>query len=284
MNKGLGASFFSQMDSEKPNQIYLIGSEESQGHCGYCKKESSSKSTFYIHAFSLAPKEYQNLIDRYMSGFNVRGWRRSGTTIYKADITKSCCCQYTIRLDTREFTPSKSMKKVVRKFGNSIAEADIEPCDAFITWEDSDLFVKSIGTAELGKLRVVLEPSSFAQDSFELWRLYQSQIHNDTPDKCISLLAYKTVSKKSYKSFLVESPLTQIESTGFSFGSFHQKYYLNGMLIAVAVIDILPSCISSVYFFYHPDHASKSLGVYSALREIAFTKCLTRLSPSYVYI
>ena len=37
-------------------------------------------------------------------------------------------------------------------------------------------------------------------------------------------------------------------------------------LIAVGVLDILPRCVSSVYFFYDPDYSFLSLGVYSALR------------------
>lgn len=50
------------------------------------------------------------------------------------------------------------------------------------------------------------------------------------------------------------------------YGSFHQQYWLDDKLIAVAVIDILPSCVSSVYFFYDPDYSFLSLGTYSSLR------------------
>jgi arginine-tRNA-protein transferase len=34
------------------------------------------------------------------------------------------------------------------------------------------------------------------------------------------------------------------------YGSYHQLYRIDGKLIAMAVLDILPSCISSVYFMY----------------------------------
>lgn len=37
-------------------------------------------------------------------------------------------------------------------------------------------------------------------------------------------------------------------------------------LVAVGVIDILPQCTSSVYFFYDPDYSFLSIGTYSALR------------------
>ncbi|XP_047739777.1 arginyl-tRNA--protein transferase 1 isoform X3 [Hyalella azteca] len=60
-------------------------------------------------------------------------------------------------------------------------------------------------------------------------------------------------------------------------GSFHQQYWLDGeKLIAVAVIDILPCCVSSVYFYYDPEYSFLSLGTYSSLRELALTRELGR--------
>lgn len=44
------------------------------------------------------------------------------------------------------------------------------------------------------------------------------------------------------------------------YGSYHQLYRLNGELIAMAVIDILPSCVSSVYFMYDKNWENYSLG------------------------
>ena len=53
-------------------------------------------------------------------------------------------------------------------------------------------------------------------------------------------------------------------STGW--GSFHEQFYIDGKLIAVGVLDILPHSVSSVYFYYDPEYSFLSLGVYSALR------------------
>uniref|UniRef100_A0A336LHV4 CSON010446 protein n=1 Tax=Culicoides sonorensis TaxID=179676 RepID=A0A336LHV4_CULSO len=60
------------------------------------------------------------------------------------------------------------------------------------------------------------------------------------------------------------------------YGSFHQQYWLDSCLIAVAVIDILPQCVSSVYFFYDPDFAFLSLGTYASLQELALTRELQK--------
>lgn len=70
------------------------------------------------------------------------------------------------------------------------------------------------------------------------------------------------------------------------FGSFHHQYYLDGVLVAVAVIDILPQCVSSVYFYYDPTYSFLSLGTYASLREIAlvreFAKTCPELSSYYL--
>ncbi|XP_038677249.1 arginyl-tRNA--protein transferase 1 isoform X5 [Scyliorhinus canicula] len=89
-----------------------------------------------------------------------------------------------------------------------------------------------------------------------------------------------------YTRFLCQSPL-QAENPPdgpvSGYGSFHQQYWLDGKIIAVGVIDILPQCISSVYLYYDPDYAFLSLGVYSALREIAFTTQLQKTVPNLRY-
>ncbi|XP_066535262.1 arginyl-tRNA--protein transferase 1 isoform X2 [Hoplias malabaricus] len=113
--------------------------------------------------------------------------------------------------------------------------------------------------------------------SYQVYKLYQMTIHHDPPDK---------PSESQFKRFLCDSPLeaeTSPDGPDGGYGSFHQQYWLDGYIVAVGVIDILPSCVSSVYFYYHPDFASLSLGSYSALREIAFTRQLQKQSPKLCY-
>ncbi|XP_032986937.1 arginyl-tRNA--protein transferase 1 isoform X2 [Rhinolophus ferrumequinum] len=110
--------------------------------------------------------------------------------------------------------------------------------------------------------------SSFSQ-SFSLYVKYQMAIHQDPPDECGKTEA--------------ENPPNGPDC---GYGSFHQQYWLDGKIIAVGVIDILPHCVSSVYFYYDPDYSFLSLGVYSALREITFTRQLHEKTPqlSYYYM
>ncbi|XP_039191190.1 arginyl-tRNA--protein transferase 1 isoform X1 [Crotalus tigris] len=106
------------------------------------------------------------------------------------------------------------------------------------------------------------------QESYQVYKRYQMIIHKDPPGK-------PTISQ--FTRFLCDSPLEAEHlpnGPDCGYGSFHQQYWLKAKLIAVGVIDILPKCVSSVYLYYDPDFSSLSLGVYSALREIAFTRQL----------
>ncbi|KAK1409345.1 hypothetical protein QVD17_35871 [Tagetes erecta] len=129
-------------------------------------------------------------------------------------------------------------------------------------------------------LEIRLKRSTFDPEEYELYRKYQIKVHNDTPDH---------VTESSYKRFLIDSPLIFVQSNGDAsvppcgFGSFHQQYLINGKLVAVGVIDILPKCLSSKYLFWDPDLAFLSLGKYSALQEINWVKENQNHCPSLQY-
>ncbi|KAF4357416.1 hypothetical protein F8388_017869 [Cannabis sativa] len=119
------------------------------------------------------------------------------------------------------------------------------------------------------KLEIYLTRSSFDPEEFALYRRYQINVHNDSPSR---------VTESSYRRFLVDTPLIFVPPTSdgtvppCGFGSFHQRYVIDGQLVAVGVIDILPRCLSSKYLFWDPDFAFLSLGKYSALQEINWVK------------
>ncbi len=57
---------------------------------------------------------------------------------------------------------------------------------------------------------------------------------------------------------LFESPIETLEL----------DYWLEAHLIGVGIVDLCPDALSSVYFFFDPDHARRSPGTFSALVEI----------------
>ncbi|CAB4054108.1 ATE1 [Lepeophtheirus salmonis] len=92
---------------------------EREGHfCGYCRGKTSNIS-YGMMAYALHPSDYKALMDR--------GWRRSGKYVYKPSYGKSCCAQYTIRSLAESFSPSKSQKKVLKKF-IAYLKNDKKPC------------------------------------------------------------------------------------------------------------------------------------------------------------
>ena len=67
------------------------------------------------------------------------------------------------------------------------------------------------------------------------------------------------------------------------FGAFHQQYRIDGKLVAVGVVDVLPLSLSSKYFFWDPEYAFLSLGkVRDATRRDAreLDRCLLSTSRS----
>ncbi|KAK3812288.1 MAG: arginine-tRNA-protein transferase [Benniella sp.] len=126
------------------------------------------------------------------------------------------------------------------------------------------------------RLRIKLEPSSFTDEKHALYVKYQMAVHKEPRSRC---------SAYGFTNFLVDTALTATKKDDWTeedpgFGSFHQCYYLDEQLIAVSVIDILPECISAVYFMYDPVYSVLSLGKYSAQREIALAQTLNA-KPGY---
>lgn len=119
------------------------------------------------------------------------------------------------------------------------------------------------------------EFKSTFKESYAVYRKYQMAVHDDKEEDC---------TEKQYRRFLCDSSLIPREGPqGWScgYGSYHQHYYIDGKLIMVGVVDILPDCLSSVYVYYDPDYAFLSPGVYSALREIELTRKLFLHCPTF---
>ena len=114
-------------------------------------------------------------------------------------------------------------------------------------------------------------------ESYMLYKKYQMAVHGDKEEE---------ISERSFRRFLCDTPLISLDGPrGWEnkYGSFHYQYYLDGKLIMVAVMDILPTYLSSVYVYYDPDYRWLELGVYSALREIELVQKLNRSKPEFQY-
>jgi arginine-tRNA-protein transferase len=99
---------------------------------------------------------------------------------------------------------------------------------------------------------------------FELFENYQRNVHHEKPHE---------ITPRGFTRFLCTSPLpTEVTASGKKLGTYHQCYRLDGRLIAMAVLDLLPNAVSGVYFMYHSDFEKWHLGKVSACREACLAK------------
>jgi len=89
---------------------YPSSSPTSSSSSSPTSKSSKSSKSYSVLADSISPSLYEELINR--------GWRRSGVHLYKPQNFSSCCPTLTIRLLTREFKPTKSQRKILKKMEN----------------------------------------------------------------------------------------------------------------------------------------------------------------------
>lgn len=118
------------------------------------------------------------------------------------------------------------------------------------------------------KLEVTLESDDFTEEKYAIYKNYQSVVHGENP---------ASISERGFRRFLCEStvrPRTEIDSSGREkkLGSFHQCYRLDGKLVAIGVLDLLPHAVSAVYFMYHESIQKHQPGKLGALREIALAR------------
>jgi len=106
-------------------------------------------------------------------------------------------------------------------------------------------------------------------ESYKVYRRYQTEIHKDKPQDC---------DIQTFAGFLCDSPLIYEEKENKVLGAFHQQYLIDGAIVAVGVVDILPHSLSSVYLYYDPvwwgEGANLSPGTYTAIREVQLTQQL----------
>lgn len=142
-----------------------------------------------------------------------------------------------------------------------------------------DIVVQKL-TVDVPRCSVKLVTSTPSTEKFLLYRDYQSKVHGDDPN---------SITMESFSQFLSDSPLRReptsvnILNTSLAYGTFHLEYRIDNVLVAVSVLDVLPHCLSSVYFFYRPHEDYLSWGTLSALIEIGLVRRISRHLPALHY-
>ncbi|KJZ71996.1 hypothetical protein HIM_08557 [Hirsutella minnesotensis 3608] len=250
--------------------------------CGYCGARGESRPkrySYYVTAISLSPRFYQTLLDRC--------WRRSGTLLYRPNQRQACCPHYTIRLDSSQFKPSRDQRQTVNRFNRFILgdlyikeTTRLYPRSKAETKKRDNEFVltERVHEAEhvnlkrppepAHKLVVTLEDDSFTEEKFQVYDNYQKVVHHEAPEDR---------TRRGFERFLCSSPLRRQtimtpEGREKRLGSYHQCYRIDGKLVAIGVLDLLPDCVSSVYLLYHESFHKYAPGKLGALFEISLAR------------
>lgn len=275
---------------------------EPTSHCGYCRGKKSEiqnefalQSWYDIHAKGGHNASVANCtmgvqvelisVEMYDRLCNM-GFRRSGRFLYKPDLLRNCCRMYTIRTTAEQVRISKDIKSCVNRFKKMVlTEQDHKGRSGPYNYMKE--IVETENNSQLFRTR--FEPALYSEEKYRLFAKYQEKVHDDYEH-----------SPKSFKRFLCDSPFSRGVTKGSKqeweqlndwrdsstqyfkrLGPAHECYFYKDKLIALAVVDILPSGISSVYFIWDPDYRKWSLGKLSALRELTICH---RINRKYYYM
>lgn len=110
---------------------------------------------------------------------------------------------------------------------------------------------------------VKVKPAVFEQAHYDMYLRYQKQRHVEG-DMANS-------SKEEYINFLSSSWCNTL----------FVEFSIDGLLAAVAIVDLLDNALSAVYTFFEPDFSQYSLGTYAVLWQIKHAK---KLNLEFVYM
>ena len=143
-----------------------------------------------------------------------------------------------------------------RRSGDTFYKPDCDSCRACVPIRvDADLFRPSDSQRRVARRNADVEvetgrPQCDAE-RMDVYNRYQSSQHQSSG-----------ASEDEYANFLVDSPIDTME----------MRYRVKGRLVGVGIVDVCPGALSSVYFYFDPDFAARSLGVLSALQEIEYCR------------
>ena len=101
-------------------------------------------------------------------------------------------------------------------------------------------------------LTVIARTPEPSEAKYAMYRDYSARWHAEA----------EVASAEAFVGFLYDSPATTIEF----------EYRDRDRLVGVGICDVTGASLSSVYFYFDPDAAGRSLGTFSAMREIAYAR------------
>lgn len=218
---------------------------------------------------SFAKQEVQEQPSRFRSFLNPKNWfTKISQKFYPPSLDIPPPYNPKVEEKNEQQKPKKVGQKNVEKSSESVGYFDLElekNCD---------------------KLEIRLVKAEFDPEALEVYGRH-----------CDARFPNKKESSKSEKTFreffcyhvieeqTIESEILDEEGKPkvLQIGCYHMKYYLEGKLIAMGVLDIIPTGMQSIYFFYDPDYSDLTLGSVGVLKEIDYMTRLQKYFPEFKY-
>jgi arginine-tRNA-protein transferase len=178
------------------------------------------------------------------------GFRRSQSIAYRP-ACENCRACVSVRVVAKDFRPSQSMRRIVRR------------------------------NADIGSEMRIAVPTS---EQYSIFRAYLDSRHRDGGMADMTVLDYAMMVEDSHiETRVIEYRRRQpaLAVTAPLGGEGRMAGHGSGDLVALALTDVLGDGLSMVYSFFEPDEAARSLGTFMVLDHIARAQ---RMGLAYVYL
>lgn len=332
--------------------------------CAYCGNPAGDRYDYFCCS-DMPSDLLEDLMDH--------GWWRTGHIIFKPRFQEVCCPGYAMRVRAATFVPSKSHRRIIRRWKTFLMNGDPRWEERGETWSQESVAnnsrvpdVKELVQAVVAgsgegrdeprteehsvRPRKVVTPGKgadpnkppckkakqlraerqqrkhaandrkspikhTAQPKKTLCELLRDHKPNANAD-CKHTLEVKLLScnprdpqlnQTLFQAYRIYDKFQRVVHPGkvrfnspFEFqlgffnspiksppdqtlGSYHMHYYLDGELLMISILDILPTYIVSIYFIYDPDIRFMTPGIYTCLCELELIQDLQKQQPTLVY-
>ena len=152
------------------------------------------------------------------------------------------------------------LRRGYRRFGNQVFRPVCQSCNQCISVRvlatEHQLSGSERRVMRLNQnIERELAPATVSEEHVDLYNRYQAFMHRERG------WALQSHTSDSYYEGFVAGP----EQVGWEW-----RYFCEGKLVGVSLMDVVPNAISLVYFYYDPDWRPKSPGRFSILNQLQF--------------
>ena len=176
-------------------------------------------------------------------------------------------------IKTKEKKEKKEKKKKQEKPKETKEKYTFDYFNEIVNEPEIYLPLKHIYTLEL------TDKIEMNDEKFKVYKKYQMNIHKDKENEISQERYNRSWGKTNLTDNIgiklpndLASKTKHPEIYPKKYGCYNFIHRLDGKIVAVGIVDILPTSLSSVYLYYDTDYQFLDLGVLTSILEIEYTK------------